>query len=405
MSETIARDTVIKFCNLVSDDATDPNGKFGLVRKQLVDGSYRIMQTSGRDISVKRENFEIVDIDLNKNVENGVVLIFPPSTGRTGTNVIAVPLSDFPHEVMHPGMTPYEWDFEKLLLPPKMYESPDEETCPRFINPDVLLTKKEMKKLKKYITEYQICIDAQFNKKCECEDQDHCQEIDPENRDFLNKNKKELKLTLRYMKCRYNNEIRRSYCNRNFGWELPKRLQTYDGPEDYAAQLPASVYWYNEASNGGIENTFMRFAKQEGDDFRGAVVFDLSYQKFKLKEFNSITDGGCGMPSFEHVKTLKDFQNYIVKIQVVGSGEHPSNPWSDDLLNNFPGGQKIAKQCRESCEALAKLAEEDPEYWESIKEKVAARKAVKAAETADADKKQKLRDKIREKRLQRQGLK
>ena len=109
--EIIARDTVIKFCNFTGENS-DQNGKYGLVRKRLDDGRYRIMQTSGRDLAVKLENFDVQKLDLNTPVENGVVLVFPPSTGKTGTKPVAIPLPDFPHEVSLNGMTPFEWNID-----------------------------------------------------------------------------------------------------------------------------------------------------------------------------------------------------------------------------------------------------------------------------------------------------
>lgn len=388
MSGKVERDTVIKFCNFVSDDAIDRNGNFGLVRKQLENGNYRIMQTSGRDISVKRDNFEIVKIDLNENVENGVVLVFPPSTGRTGIKPVAVPLPDFPYEVMHPAMGPFTWDFEKMVFPPEMMK-----IHIRYMDVDNLLTTKEITLLQQKIVEFQCMIDM-FEKF------DENPTLKTLANEMANQRQDDFKLTLRFMKCRYNNEIRRIYCVKNFGWEIPKRLQTYDDPEDYAAELPASVYWYDGASNGGIENTFMRFTKKEGDDFRGAVVFDLSTQKFKLDQFKSIREEH----DFDKVKTVRDFQNYIVKIQV-NAGEHPSNPWSDTVLEMFGDyGKQQMKIVRDVEEAMARLAHDDPEKWKRIQDESAAKKKEQVAEKTENEKKQRLKDKIKEKRLKRTGL-
>jgi hypothetical protein len=272
------------------------------------------------------------------------------------------------------------------------------------MNVEILLTKKEIKLLMKNIVVMQRMVDMFKNQTLQTLE-DYAKNTSPESNDpddmFINFNSRrdDLKLSLRFMKCRYNNEIRRTYCVRNFGWELPKRLQTYDAPEDYAAELPASVYWYDGASNGGIENTFMRFSKKEGDDFRGAVVFDLSTQRFKLDQFKCIREE----IDFDKVKTVRDFQNYIVQIQVK-SGEHPSDPRTETVLNMFGDyGKEQMKLVNKITEAMAKLAHDDPEQWKEIQEKSAARKTKEAAEKFEAEKKQRLKDKIKQKRLERQG--
>ena len=97
MSSVIKRDTIIKFRNL-SGEHVEQNGKYGLVRKQLDDGRYRIMQTAGHDRAMHRINCEVQDIDLNAIDENGVVLVFPPSTGKTGINPVAILLPEFLNE-------------------------------------------------------------------------------------------------------------------------------------------------------------------------------------------------------------------------------------------------------------------------------------------------------------------
>merc|ERR1712127_862283 len=99
---------------------------------------------------------------------------------------------------------------------------------------------------------------------------------------------KKFKVMQRFIRCRYNNGIRQRYCADKFGWEKPARLQLCNGPEEHAAQIPAVVHWHNKAATKGIENTFMRFSKEEGDNFLGAVVFDLSYKKFNPVESNKI---------------------------------------------------------------------------------------------------------------------
>ena len=126
----VQRDTVVKFCNLTD---LNKNGKYGLYRKKLGDGRHRIMQTSGSDLSVKRENFEVYELDLNQEITNGVVLVFPPSTGKTGTKPVAVPLPDFPHEVSANGMLPHEWG-DRVL--------PAELDTERFTCPSVFLNER-----------------------------------------------------------------------------------------------------------------------------------------------------------------------------------------------------------------------------------------------------------------------
>ena len=128
----IQRDTVVKFCNLTGENSNQ-NGKYGLYRKKLGNGRHRIMQTSGCDLAVKRENFEVHELDLNQEITNGVVLVFPPSTGKTGTKPVAVPLPDFPHEVSANGMLPHEWG-DRLL--------PAELDTERFTCPSVFLNER-----------------------------------------------------------------------------------------------------------------------------------------------------------------------------------------------------------------------------------------------------------------------
>lgn len=290
MDKPIERDTVVKLCNFTAEFANQ-NGKYGLVRKQLDDGRYRIMQTSGHDRALSTDKFEVLDIDLNTKVENGVVLVFPPSTGKTGTKPIAVPLQDFPHEVSGGGMDP-EFTGHGILLPPDLSSA-------RMVDRDCLLNEKEMETLKWYKNEFK------FNK------------------GFENMG--------RFVKSRYNNLLRQNYCVEHFGWGRPARMQTVDCKEDFDNEVPASVYWHDGSATTGIENTFMRFMRKDGDCIRGAVVFDLSFQKLKIEKFNPRFHRPGGW-DFSKVKTLGDFQKYIVDISV-NAGEHPSNPYMTNLVS------------------------------------------------------------------------
>jgi len=336
MTKPIKRDTVVKLCNF-EGDLSNENGKYGLVRKQLDEGYYRIMQTSGHDRRVSIDNFKILDIDLNTNVENGVVLVFPPSTGKTGTRPIAVPLPDFPHEVSGGGMDP-DHQGPGLLLPPDLNNI-------RMVNGDVLLNKKEMETLKGYKT---LLVDAYENPLFAAYSESKM-DYDAELAGKLPKgkdSKKEFKNMGRFVKSRYNNMLRQNYCVEQFGWGKPARMQAVDSKEDFDAEVPASVYWYDGSASTGIENTFMGFMRKEGDCIRGAVVFDLSFQKLKIEKFSPFFHRPGGW-DFGKVKTLGDFQKYIVDISV-NAGEHPSNPYvknlMSELMSSSGDGDKSAKE-------------------------------------------------------------
>ena len=186
----------------------------------------------------------------------------------------------------------------------------------------------------------------------------------------------------------------------------------------------------------------MRLAREKGDSFIGAVVFDFSYKKLRPEEAEKykiraddhpehrdlINMTNHLDPDFELGNTLGDIQDYIVKISV-DHGSHPSNPWMDEAIDNgFLGGREMTNDMGEMLKNIALLQEHDPEAWEQImkiskKKKSDAENEVfmkkaelcddlkKARESADGavekleadEKKQRLKDKIREKRLKRQG--
>ena len=156
-----------------------------------------------------------------------------------------------------------------------------------------------------------------------------------------------------------------------------------------------------------------------GDSFKGTVVFDFSYKKLKPEEAEKhmikahqehpelkypMNKIDVMITEFGRVKTLGDIQDYIVKFSVY-YGHHPSNPWMDEAKNGFLGGvweQIMNKAEKKKSDAkngvLMKKAEscDDPK-----KERGSAEEAVEKLE-AD-EKKQRLKEKIREKRLKRQG--
>ena len=185
--------------------------------------------------------------------------------------------------------------------------------------------------------------------------------------------------------------LRQRYCADNFGWKTPVRAQVCSGSSNYAARIPECVYWHDVAEKKGIENTFMRLDKQKGDIFRGAVVFDFSYQKlmpeeghkskiakYKVDEHaepksllrkqleNMIKFANDLEPDFEGVKTLGDIQDYIATISV-DSGTHPSNPWMNEAIDNgFLGGHEMSNYFRERSKSMGLLKENDPEVWEKL---------------------------------------
>jgi len=388
--EIIARDTVIKFCNF-SGENSDQNGKYGLVRRRLDDGRYRIMQTSGRDLAVKLENFDVQKIDLNTPVENGVVLVFPPSTGKTGTKPIAIALPDFPHEVSSNGMTPFEWniDIVDMLLPPELM-------TPRIIDEKYWLTKKEMKQLKAHLDHMDTYEDPYARKVIEAG-------LSAENLDFIKDNPEEWKWTHRFVRCRYNNAVRQKWCMKNFGWELPKRLQICENPDYYAAQIPQAVYWHDEAQKTGIENSFMRFVRQPGDDHRGAVVFDLSYKKLRPKDCTKFAGNDIDkLNEFEGVKTLGDFQDYIVRTSV-NAGAHPSNPWMDNLLESMMPADFDMNNMNEIMKKMSIIQDENPEEWKRIKKECEKDKENKKQNASASEKKRLLKEKINQKKSERLG--
>ena len=61
----------------------------------------------------------------------------------------------------------------------------------------------------------------------------------------------------------------KSFLLKNFGWELPKRLQICENPDYYAAQIPQAVYWHDEAQKTGIENSFACNSNLVGSRYRG----------------------------------------------------------------------------------------------------------------------------------------
>ena len=62
------------------------------------------------------------------------------------------------------------------------------------------------------------------------------------------------------------------------------------------------------------------------------------------------------------------------------------------------------KIVRDVDEAMARLAHDDPEKWKRIQDESAAKKKEQVAEKTENEKKQRLKDKIKEKRLKRTGL-
>jgi len=385
--EIIARDTVIKFCNFTGENS-DQNGKYGLVRKRLDDGRYRIMQTSGRDLAVKLENFAVHKIDLDTPVENGVVLVFPPSTGKTGTKPIAIPLPDFPHEVSSNGMTPFEWsiDIVDMLLP-------EELITPRIIDGISVLTKKELKQLKEQLGFMDSYENPYFRQIIGA--------ASDEKLDLIKDHPEEWKWTHRFVRCRYNNAVRQKWCVKNLGWELPNRMQVCEDPDYYAAQIPQAVYWHDQAQKTGIENSFMRFVRQPGDDHRGAVVFDLSYKKLRPKDCTKFArDDTKKHNEFEGVKTLGDFQDYIVRTSVNG-GAHPSNPWMDNLMESMMPADFDMNNMNEIMKKMSMMQDENPEEWKRIKKEAEQDKENKRQNATASEKKRLLKEKINQKRSER----
>ena len=209
-------------------------------------------------------------------------------------------------------------------------------------------------------------------------------------------------------------------------------MQICNGPNEYAAQIPAVVYWHDVAEKKGIENTFMRLPKKKGDSFTGAVVFDFSYRKLRPEEAEKFKIKADDHPELRDLinlnnhsepelgKTLGDIQNFIGKVSV-DAGRHPSDPWIDEAITKGFLKDNVGELAQ--LKNIASLKKNNPEKWERVmikeQEKIDAengtfmekedlcddpKKGKKSVEKSEADeKKQRLKDKIREKRLKRQG--
>lgn len=369
IEKTIRRDTVVKFCNAAFFGPNYKyNGRYGLVRNQIHDGIYRIMQTSGRDRSVKKDYFEVQEIDLNTPVQNGVVLVFPPSTGKTGTKPTAIPLPDFPHEFMATGDTPHD---NLMLVKTAVCLMPEMLRTERIMMEKYMLNDREMRNLKAFVNSLDSLVDSKTGVLKEDFTKD-CAEI--------------WNWAHRFVRCRYNNMIRRNWCIKNLGWEKPLALMVYEDPENcsFRTQPTQAVYWYDEAAKNGIDNTFLCFHNRNapGEEIRGAVIFDFSCKKMSPKENNkleaerwkdSFNELLNFYSDFDSVKTLGDFQDFIFR-QSVMVGSHPSNPWAgkkhlgslEDHLRNGDNTAEMNDHLKDLVEKLRRFPEEKPTEWKRV---------------------------------------